>query len=323
MLETMPTKRRNGQLWSCEPCRKSKLRCDHTTPVCARCVRRNKADLCIYHPAPLTSNTPVQGKRKRQRLPQSVGSSNDSDDWSVKKASVSAPGFLGHTSYVELFTDGESGLQLGGPSSSPDSVSVNLERVQLGARALALLKHLPLYREILTARYKIWKGWTLGWPITNMILTSTEEMWDSIQKEEPDEALQTLLMSRRIFEKHTQPIEIHANTTLAEFASAFAGRWETIGLLFTSIGMAVEYLPNGHFVHLDGVHGKDDESEKIAVIATTIGDLCLQFCDSSGIINDVQCWLLLHHVSLLTIVYGDSGMLFILFFFLRIERFHE
>ncbi|KAJ5274089.1 hypothetical protein N7478_009214 [Penicillium angulare] len=302
----MPTTRRNGQLWSCEPCRKSKLRCDHTTPVCGRCVRRNREHLCIYHPAPLTTNNPPQGKRRKQKIPLSAGSSNESDDWSQKKASWSTPGFLGQTSYFDVFADGENGLQIGGPSSSPDSISVNLERIQLGARALALLKHLPIYREILTARYKIWKGWSLGWPITNMILTSTEEIWASIQSEEPDEAHQTLLMSRRLFEKHNQPIEIHSNTTLAEFASAFAGRWETIGLLFTTIGLAAEYLPNGHFVNMDEYHDKNYESEKISLISTAIGDLCLQFCDSAGIINDMQCWLLLHHISLLTIVYGDS-----------------
>lgn len=46
--------RRNGKLQSCEPCRKSKLRCDHTTPSCGRCVRRKRAEQCVYHPSPLT-----------------------------------------------------------------------------------------------------------------------------------------------------------------------------------------------------------------------------------------------------------------------------
>lgn len=46
--------RRNGKLFSCEPCRKGKLRCDHNSPVCGRCARRNKHSQCVYHPAPLT-----------------------------------------------------------------------------------------------------------------------------------------------------------------------------------------------------------------------------------------------------------------------------
>lgn len=46
--------RRNGKLQSCEPCRKSKLKCDHVVPVCGRCVKRRCADKCVYHPHPLT-----------------------------------------------------------------------------------------------------------------------------------------------------------------------------------------------------------------------------------------------------------------------------
>ncbi|KAI0017804.1 hypothetical protein F4780DRAFT_772083 [Xylariomycetidae sp. FL0641] len=48
--------RRNGKLQSCEPCRKSKLRCDHVVPTCQRCIRRNCASKCIYHPGPLTKS---------------------------------------------------------------------------------------------------------------------------------------------------------------------------------------------------------------------------------------------------------------------------
>ncbi|KAI0199431.1 hypothetical protein F4808DRAFT_432462 [Astrocystis sublimbata] len=46
--------RRNGKLQSCEPCRKSKLRCDHVVPICSRCVKRRCEDKCLYHPNPLT-----------------------------------------------------------------------------------------------------------------------------------------------------------------------------------------------------------------------------------------------------------------------------
>jgi len=46
--------RRNGKLQSCEPCRISKLRCDHVVPYCGRCVKRGRAEQCVYHPGPLT-----------------------------------------------------------------------------------------------------------------------------------------------------------------------------------------------------------------------------------------------------------------------------
>lgn len=46
--------RRNGKLQSCEPCRKSKLKCDHVVPACGRCVKRGRVSQCVYHPNPLS-----------------------------------------------------------------------------------------------------------------------------------------------------------------------------------------------------------------------------------------------------------------------------
>lgn len=56
--------RRNGQLSACEPCRKSKLRCDHGRPVCGRCVRRRLSEQqCLYHPAPMARRLTPQSER--------------------------------------------------------------------------------------------------------------------------------------------------------------------------------------------------------------------------------------------------------------------
>ncbi|KAL3427153.1 hypothetical protein PVAG01_00662 [Phlyctema vagabunda] len=48
------SRRRNGKKQACEPCRKGKLACDHSTPFCGRCVRRKQTARCVYHPAPMT-----------------------------------------------------------------------------------------------------------------------------------------------------------------------------------------------------------------------------------------------------------------------------
>ncbi|KAJ5917134.1 hypothetical protein N7466_010688 [Penicillium verhagenii] len=275
----MATTRRNGQLWSCEPCRKSKLRCDHASPVCGRCIRRDRKHLCVYHPSPLTRltqattardnplslpprapktrengrppltraiNSREKPREKSTPVPPPIESTELStilDDWCQKQPTVQTPGFLGHTSYNDAFRDSDSGLELGSLSPSPETFAMNIENVQRGARALALLKHLPLYREMLLARYKVWEGWTIGRPITLMILGQTEEMWSSVQCDEADETKQTLLLSKRLFEKQTQPIDIHSETRWTEFVSSVTGRWETLGLLFTLIGLAADSTP--------------------------------------------------------------------------------
>ncbi|KAI0145120.1 hypothetical protein GGR57DRAFT_481412 [Xylariaceae sp. FL1272] len=75
--------RRNGKLQSCEPCRKSKLRCDHVVPTCSRCVRRKCADKCVYHPNPLTKNRSLSDRPSAELAPPtpSTTTNEDSPPW--------------------------------------------------------------------------------------------------------------------------------------------------------------------------------------------------------------------------------------------------
>lgn len=54
--------RKNGKPQSCEPCRKSKLACDHAIP-CGRCARLQRSAQCIYDPSP-TTIAPASKRRK-------------------------------------------------------------------------------------------------------------------------------------------------------------------------------------------------------------------------------------------------------------------
>ena len=53
-------RRRNGKQQACEPCRKAKIACDHTTPTCERCRKRKVSSKCVYLDAPMT------GMKKRE-----------------------------------------------------------------------------------------------------------------------------------------------------------------------------------------------------------------------------------------------------------------
>jgi hypothetical protein len=53
--------RRNGKEKACEPCRKGKLACDHSQPICGRCIRRKIGAKCLYHPAPMTRPREASG----------------------------------------------------------------------------------------------------------------------------------------------------------------------------------------------------------------------------------------------------------------------
>lgn len=49
---------RNGKPRSCEPCRKTRARCDHTLPTCAGWEARGTVNECYWHSAPLTRPRP-------------------------------------------------------------------------------------------------------------------------------------------------------------------------------------------------------------------------------------------------------------------------
>ncbi|KAF2033852.1 hypothetical protein EK21DRAFT_57718 [Setomelanomma holmii] len=61
--------RRNGKLRSCEPCRISKIKCDHATPTCQKCQARGMVEQCFYHPNPMTkpAGTPRKKPEPRRR----------------------------------------------------------------------------------------------------------------------------------------------------------------------------------------------------------------------------------------------------------------
>ncbi|CAG8122121.1 unnamed protein product [Penicillium olsonii] len=307
----MATPRRNGQLSSCEPCRTSKLRCDHTSPRCGRCERRGLS--CVYHPAPLTRTldkvTPVK-RTRLSREPQHTRSPNrlphNDESWMRKKASVSAPGFLGQTSYSDVFTDATSGLSTGRLQVvDQDTVPVDPKRINLGAQVLALLENLPFYREAITTRFKIWRGWAIGWSVANMIFTTVEDMWKLYGEVEPDTMPRAMLMSRKLFETHTRNFEVTSTTTWEEFQKMSSGRWETIGILFILTGLATDLVPHDHPIFTET---NTMDPKALATTASAVGEICLQFCESAGIVNDLVSWMLLHQTTLLAVVYGESDI---------------
>jgi chromatin structure-remodeling complex subunit RSC3/30 len=138
-----------------------------------------------------------------------------------------------------------------------------------------------------------------------MVFTVVEEMWNDPDYDGMDLCQQTLMMSKKLFETHARPLEVRPSMSWEDFKSASFGRWEVIGLLFILTGITTDWIS-----HDDPIFTRQGamDAKKLAITATAVGDTCLQFCDSSGIINDIVSWLLLHQTSLLTIVYGESGM---------------
>lgn len=52
---------------ACEPCRKSKLACDHKKPTCSRCLDQGREQQCVYRRDPFRRTHPGSVSRRSQR----------------------------------------------------------------------------------------------------------------------------------------------------------------------------------------------------------------------------------------------------------------
>lgn len=138
--------RKNGRAQACEPCRKRKMACDHTQPVCNRCRRGKRIEACEYivtgssrkarYRSPPRSNDssvehqPPSRATSPSRLTRSTGTSSHASTsfrtappgtiiaHEATSPSTADPGYLGFTSFSSVFDETRSSLSLLWPSNS-------------------------------------------------------------------------------------------------------------------------------------------------------------------------------------------------------------
>ncbi|KAF7155810.1 hypothetical protein CNMCM5623_008690 [Aspergillus felis] len=332
----MTTTRRNGQLPSCEPCRKSKLRCDHTRPICNRCNRRGRAEECFYHPSPLTKprDTKAAAIRKpRQKPIHSPGQSanvsvsavvspiairdvsvsvsgsvctiGESHAW--EKRPFANPGFLGLTSYSDNVTgyaavldDAMRPRDSEGSGSGSIAAVVDLRQVELGAQVLLLLDYLPLFEELLEKRFAIWEGWIFSTQMFRCIIKVLRDLYHDATEGVQDKYASMLELSRTFFRNTATEIELRASMTLSEYVALSGARWDSYALLLSAVGYAIY-----HVVHeSEDLPGKDKKG--LRRIALAASDICLQLCDRLGTISDTLCCATLQYSVLVHHTYGTG-----------------
>ena len=337
----MATPRRNGQLSSCEPCRISKLRCDHTSPACGRCVRGGRSELCVYHPAPMSRpkpSKPPSARKSRKRLSDSVTLSNARGnsvpltpssllghsstveprkdehfaDWCRRETISSSPGFLGLTSHTAIFREERYSLPIEEPRhsegswTSSDLTGPDRSQIEQGAHVLLLLEHISLYRNILESPYNLPKATVIGTPLLRQLCESFEELYQGSINTAEDRFSAALKLSERIFENTSTPIVTNASMTFTEYVSRIAHRWEAIGMFFSRTGMICRFIPSDDAVFQQEAIPIRDKKGYYA-FTIKVSSICLQFCDRLGLINDPLCWLTWQNTMLLSHTYGMGG----------------
>ncbi|KAL6828780.1 hypothetical protein J3E69DRAFT_329690 [Trichoderma sp. SZMC 28015] len=335
------TVRRNGQLSSCEPCRKSKLRCDHGRPRCARCTRRRLTEQCFYHPAPMArrqrsesrmaaalqvivpadaTQRPLETLTEASSLTALSSSSSSSLPTSSSATSISAPFDLA-TGLVTMQTSVLSPIEAGRTTSSrqyPSLTRTGVSRLQQpfhansslvreGEDILQLLleqySH-PDLEELVNNWYTDLGDSPVGGPLAKAAWRAIQSNLQNLHSSRLLNRLQAT--SRDIFEHTSRPLNMP--TTAADGAlekALCAIRWETVGIYFALIGMVIASAksPSTSF------SGRQWFGDRKATSSDAF-DACMRceaLCNHVGQMNDLSVWLAVLATTLSTWCFGDDS----------------
>lgn len=246
-----PSRRRNRSLASCEPCRKSKIRCDHQQPVCASCRRRGRESLCKYHPAPLTkqhSNT--QGRATS--LPctsvsvdeNSIADSLNYLGVSRPSSSIKAPSFQSWP-----FIPDRKGSPSRGSVSEFHNEKARSEQIASLADIICALRFLPIIKKLLHD-YFVYIGTALvPKTIVNQLLEMvcndlTKSGYIKQDSESCIGVYNVSQLAESILYSTSVEVAISATMDVKNFCAIFCEdnlRVETLGLLYTLAARASLY----------------------------------------------------------------------------------
>ncbi|KAI8958016.1 hypothetical protein F5Y11DRAFT_337548 [Daldinia sp. FL1419] len=248
-----PLLRRNGRPQACDPCRKRKLACDHTQPVCSRCKKRKQDAKCVYLvsgprvpvsgsalPSPATS-TPFSSPR-RGSLQHPQNSRALTPD--VQVSGLTRPGYLGPTSYCNIYEDTENSLSLlqgsgsaiaqsdGATHHAPIEGSQTNMSVRVRDMALTVLRNVPDPIQGSALRFKP-GGDSWIRTIAERVVKSLYKAWGDYFSagNRPTARLEEL--ARIICANTLRPFS-DEETDPGKWFSQFSGkniRWELIGIL--------------------------------------------------------------------------------------------
>lgn len=334
-----PATRRNGTLQSCEPCRRSKQRCDHDRPVCRRCAAKRISDKCFYHPAPMTRRRPsdpanpaiVSSRLTSQptskyaplatnhRLNANVGNSASSPGtlgsgrlFAPLEPPSALPGYLGSTSFSAVLTEhrNEIPFELEENTDSSAGLVVEPDRLQSGVDVLRFLYNFKVRHALIEKFYL--RTWNTVVPklVIDEILRSVRVIFDNFNTTDPTAQLQELAM--QIFQNTARPMRTHKSMTAEEYCASFTGRnlrWEALGSIFTLCGMQVVITPDRD---PEITQGSDDPraKDKLLEQVTVVSTICLGFCDQASSVNELLAILQFNDTMLRTQQYGDSSTVF-------------
>lgn len=297
------------RLAACEPCRSSKLACDHAQPVCSRCQERNRTDACKYRERPF--------KRRRISIDTEIRQvSSPRAGTTIALEGRLAPsrypntGYRGVSSHATIFGQlpgEEAATERGNELASNDRFTIFVDEASI-ARGADLLTQC---RSVNVAACKrMVEAWTqnevnlaLAGPFTQCCADAVGHIFDELFACKKD----VEGISRVLYANSCRLLRRDAETTLKELCLDFdthSPRWETIGIFFTSISRAAV-----EFMAFESLYVTKSERRSLQRFAMQVSDRCLEFALSLDCLNDLQLTLQYENFIVHSYIDGDSSKL--------------
>ena len=237
-------------------------------------------------------------------------------DWS--KRTTPSMGVFGPTSILAVLSESDDSIARSSSDLALFAKSLQNNRssiiddgqIQLGSELLLLLfDDLTFYENMATATFDHCQGDLFTTPALRLIFSSIRKMLDEAILDKSNPLPDLVTLSKSIFAASSKPLKVDPNMSPADYFTAMPNRWEIIGLMFSVIGSSACLLPRQDLIMYSASANTCLDRKGLAAVCVAAGEICLQFCEITGLITEQLCWVILEHTSLLTLIYGDYGKL--------------
>ncbi|KAK5625304.1 hypothetical protein RRF57_001020 [Xylaria bambusicola] len=316
-------RRPNGRPQACEPCRKRKVACDHSQPVCNRCRKRRQGNDCVY----LVSGSPRTSSAPRRPPPSPTCSTpsvvylpsatNVSETTEVRSpeglcARKMASGYLGFTSFSAVFEETQNSLSRlqGSHATPPGSEDLNPETsvpdgFTLSSRAreacLYVLQQVPEPSRgkfyLRGSPCEAWYYYFLDRVLTNFYETFGEYFGPKRNDKSLEEL--AIILCRNTALPFSDDEAILPSQWIAQFSGPNT-RWEALGLIFGFWDFSV----NSITIVKNPNH---DEYGRPSQITKQCVDFCLELCNEFSPANSMLLFLTHKRLVMETVLHGDMS----------------
>ncbi|KAI0460604.1 hypothetical protein F5B21DRAFT_510811 [Xylaria acuta] len=314
-------RRPNGRPQACEPCRKRKVACDHTQPICSRCRKRRQTDDCVYlvsaqpKTPPVTRrqppSPPVSSASSVIHRPAAADASETMDTRSTDPRPM-ASGYLGFTSFSAVYEETQISLSRlqGGHATPSDSGDWSQEtpspdQFTLSARTrdtcLFVLQNVPEpSRGKICLRGSPCEAWYYYF-LDRVLVSFYEAFGHYFGPQRSDKSLEELAV---VFSRNTTlPFSDEDDITPSKWIAQFSGqhtRWETLGLLFGFWDFSVNSITIKKSLTQDE-YGRPSQVTKKCV------DYCVDLCHQFSTTNSMLLLLSYRRLIIETVLFGELG----------------